>query len=120
VTDIPAGGVVTTENVKIEQGFADMPQPQNWKPPYGLVAARRLAAGSIITDRMIAAEKSAIVVKRNQNVLIRIENAGLLITAAGKALQEAHAGQCIKVLNTDSRREIFAKVNQDGTVEPVF
>jgi flagella basal body P-ring formation protein FlgA len=120
VTDIPIGGVITPDNVKVEQGFSDAPQPANWQPPYGQIAARRLPAGVVITDRMVVAPKPTIIVKRNQNVLIKVENAGLFISAMGKALQDAHAGQCIKVLNVDSGRQIFAKVKEDGTVEPVF
>ena len=120
ITDIPIGSVITPENVTIEQGFSDAPQPANWQPPYGLVAARRLPGGVVIRERMLAAPKPAIIVKRNQNVLIKIESAGLLISAMGKAMRDAHAGQCIKVLNLDSGRQIFAKVKEDGTVAPVF
>ncbi len=120
LTDIPIGGVITPENVKVEQGFSDAPQPADWRPPYGFVAARQLPAGAVVTDRMVAAPKPAIIVKKNQNVLIKVDNAGLFISAMGKALQDAHAGQCIKVLNVDSGRQIFAKVKEDATVEPVF
>ncbi len=35
-------------------------------------------------------------------------------------MQEGRAGEYIKVRNVDSRRVISAKVNKDGTVEPVF
>jgi flagella basal body P-ring formation protein FlgA len=120
VTDISIGGVITPENVKIEQGFSDAPQPEDWQPPYGRIAARRLPAGVVVTDHMLVDPKPEIIVKRNQNVLIKVENAGLFISAMGKALQDAHAGQYIKVLNVDSGRQIFAKVKEDATVEPVF
>jgi len=61
-----------------------------------------------------------VIVKRNRTVVIRIERPGLLITAIGKAMQDGRAGDYIKVQNVDSQRIIFARVNADGTVEPVF
>jgi len=61
-----------------------------------------------------------VIVKRNRTVVIRIERPGLLITAIGKAMQDGRAGDYIKVKNVDSQRIIFARVNADGTVEPVF
>jgi flagella basal body P-ring formation protein FlgA len=35
-------------------------------------------------------------------------------------MQEGRAGEYIKVRNLDSQRMILAKVNEDGTVEPIF
>ena len=60
------------------------------------------------------------IVNRNQNVIIKIDRFGLLVTAAGKALQKGCAGENIKVQNVDSNRIIVAKINEDGSVEPVF
>jgi flagella basal body P-ring formation protein FlgA len=42
------------------------------------------------------------------------------VTATGKAMEKGRLGECIKVKNIDSQRVILAKVNEDGTVEPVF
>jgi flagella basal body P-ring formation protein FlgA len=120
IAEIAAGATITEENVKMEQAFSDAPEPADWRPPYGMVARRNLASGSIITEPMVGPAKPQIVVKRNQNVIIRIENSGLVVTAMGKALQEARSGEYIKVLNIDSHREIFARVHDDATVEPIF
>ena len=69
---------------------------------------------------MVGQREPAVVVKRNQNVIIQVERPGLVVTAIGKAMQQARAGEYIKVRNLDSQRIILARVNEDGTVEPVF
>jgi flagella basal body P-ring formation protein FlgA len=43
-----------------------------------------------------------------------------VITAMGKALQEARAGEYLKVRNSDSQRVIMCRVKTDGTVEPML
>jgi flagella basal body P-ring formation protein FlgA len=69
---------------------------------------------------MVAPANPVVIVKRNQTVVIRIEIPGLLITAMGKAMRDGRSGEYIKVQNVDSRRIIYARVNEDGTVQPLF
>jgi len=71
--DIPAGGFISPENIKIEKISSNVPEPSNWKPPYGLIAKRRLPANTVLRQNMLGPLKSSIIVKRNQNVVIRIE-----------------------------------------------
>jgi flagella basal body P-ring formation protein FlgA len=92
----------------------------NWQPPYGQVAARRLPAATELRRDMLGAAPAPILVRRNDTVVIRIERPGLLVTAVGMALQEARAGEYVKVRNADSSRIIICKVNADGTVEPML
>ncbi|MHC4597182.1 MAG: flagellar basal body P-ring formation chaperone FlgA [Planctomycetota bacterium] len=120
LADIPTGAVISPENVKIEKTVSDYPEPVNWRPPYGLLAKRPLPANTVLRPHMVGPLKSPIIVKRNQNVVIRIQRPGLLVTAIGKTMQEARAGEYIKVRNADSQRIILARVNEDGTVEPIF
>jgi flagella basal body P-ring formation protein FlgA len=120
LTDIPMGTVITPENVKIEKTSSNYPQSANWSPPYGLVTRRRLPANTMIHANMVGSVKPAIVVKRNSNVTIQLEKLGLIVTAIGKAIQDGRVGEYIKVRNVDSQRIILAKVNEDGTVEPVL
>jgi len=120
LVDIPAGMSISPENVKIEENLSNYPEPANWNPPYGLVAKRRIPANAVIYPYMVASENPVVVVKRNQTVVIRIERPGLLITAMGRAMQDGRSGEYIKVKNIDSQRTVFARVNDDGTVEPVF
>ncbi len=118
--DIPAGTMIDSENVKIEKSTSNLPEPTDWKPPYGLVAKRKLSAETVIRPHMLGKAKSPVVIKRNQNVVIRIEKPGFMITALGKAMQDGKVGEYIKIRNIDSQRIIVAKINGDSTVEPVF
>jgi hypothetical protein len=63
-----------------------------------------------------------VLVKRNKPVAVVITRPGLLITSAGRALEDGRAGEYIKVQMqiTDSSRTIVARVNNDGTVEPLL
>jgi len=118
--DIPAGGVISPENTRIETIASNDPEPSNWKPPYGLITKRRLPANTALRQNMLGPLKSSIIVKRNQNVVIRIEKSGFLITAAGKTMQDGRAGEYIKVRNMDSQRIILARISEDGSAEPVL
>lgn len=118
--DIAAGAVIGIENVKIEEKLSNYPEPTGWKPPYGLIARRSLRANTVLRPNMAEPVKSPIVVKRNQNVVIRIEKPGFLITAVGTTMQDGKTGEYIKVRNVDSQRIIIARINADGSVEPVL
>lgn len=120
LVDIPAGAVINSKNVKIESVISNHPEAVNWKPPYGLIAKRALAANTMLGPHMSGPVKPVVIVGRNQNVVIRIERPLLLVTAIGKTMQEGRAGEYIKVRNLNSQRIILARVKEDGTVEPVF
>ncbi len=120
VTDVAAGAIITPDNTRIEKVVSDEPEPTDWASPYGLVAVRNLAAGTVIGSGMAKAPQPLVVIKRNQTVVIRIESPGLVVTAMGKAMQQGKLGECIRVRNTDSQRIILARVNENGTVEPVL
>ena len=116
--DIPAGGVISPQNIKIEKIQSNDPEPAGWKPPYGLIAKRPLPAGTVLVPNMLESIEPPVILKRNQNVIIRIETPGFLVTAMGIALQDGRAGDYIKVRNMDSQRIILARIKEDGTVEP--
>jgi flagella basal body P-ring formation protein FlgA len=118
--DIPPGAVISRDNVKVEEATSNYPEPVNWVVPYGFVARRRLPANTVISTNMVGPVKPRILLKRNQNVFIKVDRLGLLITAIGKTMQDGRVGEYIKVRNVDSQRIIMAKVNEDGSVEPVF
>jgi flagella basal body P-ring formation protein FlgA len=120
VKEVPEGTALTPENVKVETIVLDQPEPAGWKPPYGLVTVRALAADTEIRSDMANSAQSPVVVLRNETVVIRVQRPGLLVTAVGVALQEARAGEYVRVRNADSSRVIICKVNADGAVEPMF
>ena len=118
--EIAKGAILTPENVKVEPIVSDRPEPVGWKPPYGLVALRDVRENVEIRADMIGAPESEVSIRRNETVVIRLERPGLLVSAVGIALQQAGAGDYIKVRNTDSNRVIVCRVNADGTVQPVL
>jgi len=120
LVDIPAGATITSRNVKIETVPSNYPEPRNWSPPYGGIAKRLIPAKTEIVPHMIEQAKPRAIVKRNETVVLRLETPELLITAVGKALQNGSAGDLIKVRNIDSKMIIWARVNEDGTVQPIF
>lgn len=120
LVDIPTGAVINSNNVEIESSVSNQPEPANWKPPYGLIAKRRVPAKTVLGPHMFGPAKPAVIVGRNQNVVIRIKRPLLLVTAIGKAMQEGRTGEYIKVRNLNSQRIILVRVNEDGTVEPVI
>ena len=120
LVNIPAGTVISSANVKIEEAISSQPEPANWKPPYGQITKRPLSAKMVLGPNMFGPVKPEAVIERNQNVVIRIERPLLLVTAIGKAMQEGRAGEYIRVRNLNSQRIILARVQEDGTVEPVF
>lgn len=118
--DIKAGELLGAENIKIETRLSNQPESAGWMSPYGLLAKRSLPAGTVISSGMVGTAEPAVVIKRNQNIIIRIEQPGFVISATGKALQDGKVDELIKVRNADSQRIITAKVRQDLSVEPVF
>jgi len=120
VTDVAAGTTLTADNTRIEKVVSDEPESADWTAPYGLVLVRNLAAGTVIGSGMARPPQPKVVIKRNQNVVIRIDKPGLVVTALGKAMQQGTLGEFIKVQNVDSQRVILARVNEDGSVEPLF
>jgi len=117
---ISPGQAVTPANAKIETVMAPRPAKADWAPPFGKIAAARLAPGAVIRPTQVAAPKLALVVRRNQTVVMRIEGPGFTITALGLALQNGRPGESIKVRNIDSNRVLTAVVAADGTVRPTF
>jgi len=120
LVDIPKGTVISAENVRIETASSDYPEPDMWSPPYGHIATRVIEANSVIGPHMTTSPQRQTVIKRNENVVVRIDMPGLLITAVGKALQDGKTGDSIRVRNADSRMIIWARVNEDGTLCPIY
>lgn len=120
LAEIPAGGVISRENVRVEKTTLSYPEAANWSAPYGLIARRRLPKDIVLHPNMVGPVKPVILVKRNQNVVIQLEAGGLVVTAVGRMVDEGAAGDYVRVRNVDSQRVIIAKVNEDGTVGPVL
>ena len=118
--DIDKDSILTQDSTTMQKFEADSPQIAEQVTVYGMTAKRDIKQGTAIVDNMFYNPKPQAVVKRNQNVVIKIESPTVMITATGKAMDDGMAGEIIKVQNNDSKRVIMAKVNTDGSVEPVF
>lgn len=118
--EIAEGTVLTPEDLSIETVASEQPEPAGWAPPYGLVVLRKVPANAELRTDMLRAAQMPVAVRRNESVMIRIEQPGLTVTALGVALQEGRIGEYVKVRNTDSSRVIVCKVNPDGSVEPML
>lgn len=117
---IAEGTALTPENITVETIVSDQPELPGWKPPYGLVVTRTVAANAEIRESMVDVPQTSVLVRRNQTVLIRIERPGILVTAMGTSLQEGRTGEYVKVRNADSHRTIVCRVMSDGSVEPAL
>jgi flagella basal body P-ring formation protein FlgA len=117
--DIPAGTVLAPENVTVRAGLSDQAPPANWTPPFGQMAAQPLRAGAVIRSAQARQPQPATNIRRSSTVVMRIQGRGYALTALGQALDDGCPGQCIRVRNIDSSRVIMARVNADGSVEPL-
>ncbi len=120
LVDIPVGAVISPTNVKIEKTQSDYPEPSDWKPPYDQITKRKLSANTVLQSYMVGPVMPTVVIERNQNVVIRIEKPGFLITAIARTMEKGRAGEYIRVRNVDSQRIVLVKVREDGSVEPVL
>jgi len=79
----------------------------------GFAARRRIAAGDVLTDRMIHRPR---IVRRGDAVTLRFEDGPLRLTTAGIAEQSGHKGQEIEVRNTRSGRTVRGRILDARTV----
>lgn len=61
-----------------------------------------------------------IIVERGDRVTIELKHGPLQLTAAGKAITDAHLGQEVRVVNLASNKTITAVARADGIVEALF
>ncbi|WP_181702301.1 flagellar basal body P-ring formation chaperone FlgA [Chthonobacter albigriseus] len=117
---VARGAVLTSADV----GYARVDRKRaanalgDMKAVIGMAASRQLRPGDTLSASDVNAPK---VVGRNEYVTIVYERPGLTLTARGRALSDASAGEIVSVLNEQSRRTIQAVAVSAGTVrvEPV-
>lgn len=117
--EILPGETITPQNAQIRATTGAGPADPDWRHPFGLVSAAAVPQGSIIHPRVLKAPQPATLVRRNQSVVMKVSRPGFTISALGIALQDGKTGELIRVQNTDTKRVVTAKVESDGTVEPV-
>ncbi len=83
---------------------------------FGLAPGRTLGAGRVLTRDLVVA---APVVRRGEIVDLRIEHAGLRVSARGLARTDGAPGERIAVRNTASGAELIGVVLPDGSLRVV-
>lgn len=83
----------------------------------GKTLKRHLARGAVLTPAAIAITK---VIKRGEHVTIIAETGGIMVRAAGQALEDGGVGDIIRVKNLNSRKVIEARVDGPGRVKINF
>jgi flagella basal body P-ring formation protein FlgA len=117
--DIPAGGTITTENIRIEQVPSETRIGEEFQPPLGQVAVRAIPAGAALRPDMTRSAHAGNVIRRNQPVVMRITGNGFVVTCVGAALQDGRVGDVIMVQNVDNKRTVNARITPDGILEPI-
>ncbi|MFY0597964.1 MAG: flagellar basal body P-ring formation protein FlgA [Cognatishimia sp.] len=83
----------------------------------GMQVRRMLSPGRPIHRQSVI---PPVVVSRGDRVTIHLKYGPLQLTAAGKAISDAHLGQELRVVNLASNKTITAVAKADGTVEALF
>ena len=120
--ELPAGTALTSENVRVETVESDKPEPSDWVVPYGMITRQRIAEGTAVLDTLLEPKQEPMVIRRRQNVLVRIDTGILFISAPGEAMDDGRVGELVRVKRGDRSQEriIICRVQPDGSVEPVL
>lgn len=82
----------------------------------GMEVRRMLTRGRQVMAQSVTAP---IIVARGEKVSILYDDGSLVLTAPGRALQDAHTGQEITVVNLVSNKSLRVVARQDGLVEVI-
>ena len=83
----------------------------------GKRARRKILANTVVRHDMI---ETPPLVRRGSMVMIIAESGGLKITALGEVKTSGYRGQRVKVVNLDSRKNLYARVVDENTVKVEF
>jgi len=79
----------------------------------GLIAARSVSAGSVISLRCV---DRPVVIKRGKIVIAEVTGRGFRITATVKAMDSGRVGDVVRLTNLDSRKTLTGEVVDENTV----
>ncbi len=117
--DVPAGEVLTDADLRIE------PRPaapgllvvSDLAQAVGQQAAAPIRSGSVLNASML---KAPLLVRRGMRVKLICKTATFVASVMGEALQDAAAGQPVRVRNLNSMREVTGVVTGEETAEVPF
>ena len=82
----------------------------------GMEATRRLSPGAVVRGNDVMAAR---MVRRGEQVTLKVRQGGLTITAQGKALSDGRRGDTVRVVATPTNRTLEGAVEGPGTVRIV-
>lgn len=114
---VPADAVLGDDDInyvrrdtgELSQGFFTERHPLS-----GMVMRRSQRAGTIISANMVEA---AVVIERNDQVVIEVNRPGIRIEMKGTALEDACAGERLRVRNNQSGKVVMARAVRRGLVQ---
>ncbi len=109
--------VLADRDLRIERREIDLPADRFFrrkKEVLGMRLRRSLTEGAILSTSAVE-ENPAIL--RGDRVLIKYESPGLILTAAGEALEDGWIGAGVRVKNLSSKQLINGVVAEAGVVE---
>ncbi|MFP3937104.1 MAG: flagellar basal body P-ring formation chaperone FlgA [Phycisphaerae bacterium] len=118
--DLPAGTVLTKDNIEIRTRTATRPRNRDWQPPLGQITTRPISEGTVLRDSFLRGDQPTVVVERNETVVMKINGEGFTLRWLGRALKKGGPGDIIRIRNVDSNRVVSGRVAYDGTVQPVY
>lgn len=113
---LPAGSTLDERHVMRQlRDVASLPQgavrPDQAE---GLQTRMAVTAGSVIAQAQV---RPVPLVRRGQQVMLRVEGNGISIGMAGEALADAGIGETVRVRNLSSGRQLEGMVSASGDVE---
>jgi len=112
-TTIPAGSGISDSLVMTEFRVENVPSDAIDKIWPFMETNRRIAEGDILRERHLIKAK---LVRRNDPVTLIHKSPALQIITTGVSLQDGYFGQSVKVLNTESGRNVMGVVAGRGKV----
>ena len=117
--DLQRGDLLSPDNVsQVAMDITRLKQPiLNPDDVYGKQLKRSLRLGQALQRNLVDFPP---VVKRGDRVEIQLQHGALLLSAVGEARQDGQEGDTIRVLNSDSHREVLCQVQAPGRVSVEF
>jgi len=117
---LPAGAILAEQDLQLAQRPASALKEGSLSTPgdaVGLALAHPMGAGASLAREDL---RRPLLVTRGRPVILRLQQGGLLITAAGVSLENGSAGDRIHVLNSLSRAVLVGRVMSgvDIAVDP--
>jgi flagella basal body P-ring formation protein FlgA len=118
VRDLPAGQVLTEADLQVEpRPAAALSAVSDVAAAVGQQVAYPVRAGTALSTSML---RPVILVRRGDRVRLICHGPNFTATVTGEALQDAAAGQLVRVRNPGSLREVTGVVTGEQTAEVAY